>query len=248
MERIREGEVTYRHPFNGKTITVSLQPEDVTAIVFWSKNYRPFLHHLPELDRRGFRLLFHFTITGLPSYLEARVPPAQETIETFRELAHRYSPRQVIWRYDPIFWGEGLGSEYHLDMFTRLCQILKGHTERCYISFVQSYRKVNARLASQGITVKTGDVAKQRELAEELGDIAARHGKELYACCCDYLVSGKVQKARCIDAELLYSLFSVDATRFRRRPSRTSCGCSESTDIGQYHTCYHRCVYCYACK
>ena len=246
MEQVREEEVTYQHPFNGKPVTVSLKPEDVTAVVFWSKNFSPFLPHLEELDRQGFSLLFHFTITGLPSYLEERVPPPQETVETFRYLAHRYSPRQVLWRYDPIFLGEGLDFNYHRKVFSRLCRALEGYTKRCYISFVQSYRKVDARLAARGITLTKTTSEEQLRLAEELSDLAAGSGIKMYACCSDQLVGEKVEKARCIDADLLHFLFGNDATRYRRRPSRSSCGCSESTDIGRYNTCLHRCVYCYA--
>jgi hypothetical protein len=41
MERIRAGSAAYRNPFSGQVHEVSLRPEDVRAIVFWSKDYRP---------------------------------------------------------------------------------------------------------------------------------------------------------------------------------------------------------------
>ncbi len=246
MDCIRKGEVTYRHPFNGKPIPVSLNPEEVAALVFWSKDYRPLIPHLEELDRRGYRLLFHFTITGLPSFLETNVPATEETLSSFRYLARRYSPKQVLWRYDPVFLGEGIDSDFHRENFLRLCRSLEGFTERCYLSFVQSYSKVTSRLAKNGLEMKAENQENQRQLAQELAAIAEDHGMTLYACCSDYLLGGRVKKARCIDAQLLQELFGTAASTFRRRPSRPSCGCSESTDLGQYHTCRHHCLYCYA--
>ncbi len=117
MERVREGYVRYHNPYGPQVVTVSLRPEDVHAIVFWSKNYAPFLKHLDELDRRGLDCYFHYTITGLPHAMEERVPRPVQTIESFHTLAKRYSPGHVQWRYDPIVFSPQTDAAWHLRTF-----------------------------------------------------------------------------------------------------------------------------------
>ena len=84
MNRIREGYVRWTNPFSKTICQVSLKPDDVSAIVFWSKNYLPLVPHLDELDVGGYRMLFHFTITGLPRVFEPRVPETGELVECAR--------------------------------------------------------------------------------------------------------------------------------------------------------------------
>ena len=89
MNCVREGYVRYHNPFGPQVVTVSLKPEDVHALVFWSKNFAPFLKHLNELDERGLDFYFHYTINGQPRVFEERVPPVEQAIETFLRLSNR---------------------------------------------------------------------------------------------------------------------------------------------------------------
>ena len=59
MNRLREGSAKYPNPFNGKLHEVSLRPEDVDGIVFWSRDYAPLIPRLPELTDRGYRFYAH---------------------------------------------------------------------------------------------------------------------------------------------------------------------------------------------
>lgn len=102
MNRIRAGYVRWRNARSGINYAVSLRPEDVGAIVFRSKNYVPLLPHLDELDGRGYGLLFHLTITGLPRMFEPDVPELPELLECarrerlcrgFRKWTSHSSPR-----------------------------------------------------------------------------------------------------------------------------------------------------------
>ena len=70
--------------------------EHVAAIVFWSKNNTPLIPYLNELDKRGYNMVFHFTITELPGIFEKNFPPAQQTLDEFKFLAKRYPPEQVL--------------------------------------------------------------------------------------------------------------------------------------------------------
>ena len=82
MERIREGEVIVRNPFNRSSRkTVSLRPEDVDVIVFWTRNALPMVSHLEELEHRGFQYVFLYTITGYGPPLEKHAPPLEKALE-----------------------------------------------------------------------------------------------------------------------------------------------------------------------
>lgn len=73
MNRIRAGYCQVPNPFNSKQVSrISLNPTDVEAIVFWSKNPAPLLPHLDELDQRGYHYYFQFTLNDYPSAIEQK--------------------------------------------------------------------------------------------------------------------------------------------------------------------------------
>lgn len=250
INRIRAECVRWTNPFSGVPYTVSLQPNDVAAIVFWSKNYGPLLPHLDELDSHGYGIVFHYTITGLPKPFEYNVPELSELLEHARTLAERYGPDVVLWRYDPIVISNITDAEYHLTRFKEIAAALEGITKRCYFSFAIFYGKVlknTAVLRSEsGIECRQIPLGEQLQISTALADIAANHGIEMYSCCSDHLLGGKVNKAHCVDPELLQKLFPDKIGPVPFRPTREECGCYKSTDIGAYNTCPHGCVYCYA--
>ncbi len=250
MRRIEEGRVRWRNPFGGTEVETSLAPENVAAIVFWSKNYAPMLPHLPVLFDRGYRFLCHFTITGLPRVFESRVPPAEVMVLLARQLAERFGPETVLWRYDPILISSITDAQYHRRRFAELASGLEGATCRCYVSFPTFYGKTirNTGALRQETGIRCFDVPVQEKiaLADELAEIAGQHGITIHACCSDYLLSGRIRKAHCVDAELLFRLYPERMINSRIRGTRKECGCYESTDIGAYDTCPHGCVYCYA--
>jgi len=250
VNRIREGYARWVNPFSKTVHRVSLRPEDVMAIVFWSKNYAPLLAHLDELDARGYRMILHFTINGLPRVFEPRVPDAADMIECARVLSDRYGAHAVLWRYDPVLISTITDCAYHERRFAGLCAALQGLVNRCYFSFTAFHSKVTRNAAA--LQRDTGTVmhdlafSDRIELANTLADIASAHGIEMLSCCGDYLVGGKIRKAHCTDAELLYRLYPDRIGRLAELPLREGCGCCECTDIGAYDTCPHGCVYCYA--
>jgi len=88
-------------------------------------------------------------------------------------------------------------------------------------------------------------------MTAEMADVAADWGISLASCAHDFLVSGKVTKARCIDPVFLARVADGPARKaaleeLKTAPTRKDCGCVASRDIGAYDTCAHGCVYCYA--
>ena len=245
-QALDRGEVQVKNPFGGGWQQVSLRPEAVSAIVFWTKDFGPLMGAVEELCRRGYLFYVHFTITGLPRCLEPRVPCAEAAIRQFRELARRLGPEKMQWRFDPIVISGELTAAETRERFRRLSAELEGMTRRCYTSFVHLYKKVERNLAAAGIERPDPPRMLKEELLGRMAGIAAERGMKLFVCCDDLLVGGEVRKAKCVDPEILEKIGAKVARPVRWAPSRPGCGCMQSTDIGAYDTCPHGCVYCYA--
>ena len=68
---------------------------------------------------------------------------------------------------------------------------------------------------------------------------------QLTLCSQPYLLDGDMKEAHCVDARRLSEL-AGGSIQVRLKGARKECGCFESKDIGDYDTCPHGCVYCYA--
>src|SRR5271157_5114936 len=79
--RIRSGMVGVVSPFGRGISEISLVPEDVSAIIFWTKNAAPILEHLSELQNRGYCFTFLYTINNYPISLEPCVPDFGLTLQ-----------------------------------------------------------------------------------------------------------------------------------------------------------------------
>lgn len=250
MQKIAEGGVDVPNPFNRQVYHVPLKPETTAAIVFWSKNYRPFLDKLPLLEKQGYdKFLFNFTITGHPKLLEPNIPPAEECIDDLIELSARYGKDKIFWRFDPVLMPEN-GDYSIIKNFNRLADKIAPHAGRCIFSFTFFYKKVIRSLKKiadeYAVTYSDPKMAIKKDIAAKLAETAADHGLPLHACCCDYLLEiPGIEKSNCIDGELISQLWD-DEYVFRAAPSRPNCGCAESSDIGTYGTCKSGCIYCYA--
>lgn len=243
--RLKAGHVFVRQPYTGKMQQVSLTPRDLSAVVFWSKNYAPLLHWLETIEQSTKNLFFHVTITANRE-LELNVPDHREVIRDYLYLARRYGPERLVWRYDPVCITDKLSFAAHEERFAQCAELLKGSAERCIISFVQPYKRAlsNTRKYTDHTLVDVPTEIKQ-EYAERLAARAEQYGISLFACCNDHLLSENIKKASCIDGARLSALFKVTVDA-RLAATRKECACTRSVDIGAYDTCAHGCVYCYA--
>ena len=250
MRRLRAGWLYAVNPFGGQVERVDLGPGDVRAIVFWSKNYNPILPYLDQIDAMGYKCIFHYTITGLPSIFEPAVPELGCVVSAAKVLSDRYGADALLWRYDPIVPTSLTPASYHVSQFRDLAARLAGYTRRCYFSFTARYRKVlrnlNRLAASEQLEVLDLSLEEQHDLVERLAQFAGDHGITMHTCCQDTLISSNVRKGHCVDGRLIASLYPEMGLEPALRPTRDQCGCTVSTDIGAYDTCTHGCVYCYA--
>jgi hypothetical protein len=245
VHRLRAGSVCVLQPYSGRPSTVSLKPEEVGAIVFWSKNYAPLLPKLDEIEQTTKNLFFHFTITANED-LELHVPDYRTAIRDYRYLSVRFSPEQVIWRYDPICITDKLSQEIVEERFIRCAELLRGHTKQCIISFMHPYKKALANLRKYtDHTLIDLSLDQKRNYADQLAIRAETYGIQLFACSNDGLLSDKVKKARCIDGGALSEIWGTPLDT-RLASTRKECACTRAVDVGAYDTCAHGCLYCYA--
>jgi len=250
INRIKEGFAFYQTPFSSRIYSVSLKPEDVHAIVFWTRDASPLFSYIPELEEK-YKFVFHFTITGMPSpsVFEPNSLPKEEAISIFKTLASKIGSHRVFLRFDPILLSNITPSKSYLQQFEILTSKLKGFTKKCYFSFTSFYKKVQRRIKEyleiRGIYCYEPDIYEKKEICKSLCEIANYNGMELYICCEDSLVGNGIKKASCI-GEYINELFPEKAQHHKYSPTREGCGCIESKDIGMVNTCIGGCIYCYA--
>ncbi len=251
MNRIREGYCTVPNPFNPKQVSrISLKPEDVDVIVFWTRYASPLLPFLNELDERGYRYYFLYTLMNNPRALDPKSPSHKRSLNTFRILSNRIGREKIIWRYDPIVFTRISDLNFHRETYQRIAEALKGHTGRCIISIVDIYQKATKRLKlleEQGIRIMEPPKEKFDELMKSMSDSAAMNGMDIQTCAeAPGLASHGIPPGKCIDDGLIRRVFGLDVTHLKDPSQRSDCGCVASRDIGMYDTCLFGCIYCYA--
>ncbi len=246
MNRLKEGFALYRNPMNHSQICrVSLKPEEIDGIVFWTKDPDPMLDKLERLDTMGYPYYFQFTLTPYDKSIESNLRDKKEILTTFRQLSGRLGKHRVLWRYDPIILNEALTMEFHLNKFDYLCRELAGCTEICTISFVDNYQKLGRRVKEE--VIKDITEGHMHQLAASMAETARPYGIELRACCEEVDLSPDgVKAASCIDKGVIERIVGHPVTVRRDKSQRLHCGCMQSVDIGAYNTCRNGCIYCYA--
>jgi len=254
INRIREGYCEVPNPFNAEQVSrVSLLPQDVDVIVFWTRNPRPLFPYLDELDRRGYRYYFNFTLIGYPRPMEGKSPSRRAGVAIFRQLAERVGPQRVVWRYDPIVFSNLTGATFHRENHARLAEALRGYTHRSVISLMTPYAKVKRRFAAleaQGIRVVpfNGEhTPRFAALMRSLAESAAANGMSIQSCASEHdLAPYGIRPGKCVDDDLIQEVFGIEVGHAKDPSQRAACGCVVSKDIGVYDTCLFGCVYCYA--
>ncbi|MGB9867422.1 MAG: DUF1848 domain-containing protein [Bacillota bacterium] len=250
---IAQGRLEVVNPYNPRQRRpVVLSPDSVDAIVFWSKAPQAPLEDFRWLKRLGYRFCFHFTINGYPEALEPNLPALADRIHYLFELAELLPTGAVIWRYDPVCITSITPPQFHVDQFGNLGLKLRDCVTRVVVSKVDLYPKVVKRLkhlASRGITMPSPDQLELQThtVMQALGNIARELGLEIQSCCePDSPHDWHIPRGKCIDEELINSLFGLNLHYRRHYGQRQDCMCTHSLDVGSYSMCFHGCVYCYA--
>lgn len=223
---------------------ITLSPNVIDGIVFWTKNPIPMMQYLDELNNYAY--YFQFTVNAYGKDVEVNVPNKNDVIiPAFRKLSNRIGRDRVIWRYDPILLTEKYTIDYHVNYFNELAKRLSGYTHKCIISFVDLYRNTQAHLKELNI-LPLGE-KEMCELAERLVEIANKNDLIVESCAEKInLEQFGIQHGHCIDCQLFEKILNCKINILKDKNQRLECGCMESIDIGAYNTCKNGCVYCYA--
>ncbi len=193
--------------------------------------------------------MVQYTINGYPRSLEFSVVDAKRSIEHMKQISETYGPKIGVWRYDTIVFSSLTPIDFHRRNFSDLARRLEGATDEVVISFAQIYKKTKRNMdwASKefGFDWEDPQVELKYNLAAELAQMAKSHNIQLSMCAQKEFLAPGVSEARCVDANRLAEI-SGHSIKSKLKGNRPACGCFMSKDIGEYDTCPHGCVYCYA--
>ena len=244
LNRIHEGYVMVRNPYNPSQVTkYNLSSDVVDLISFCTKNPAPMLNHMDAL--KGYGQYWFVTITPYGKEFEPNVPDKQKVMEDLKTLSDIVGVDSVGWRYDPILVDENHSVEWHISEFEQMAKTLVGSTKTCVISFIDIYKKVE-RNFPEAREVSKNDRLTIGKAFIEIGkcyDITIRpcaEGNELapYGADCSGCMTVNTYETA------LHTRLEVPKRNKNQRNGE--CACFLGMDIGAYDTCGHLCKYCYA--
>ncbi len=245
FDQLKEGQVLVPNPFNKKQIsTVSLRPNDVDCFVFWSKDPKSMVDRLHLLN--DFDYYFQFTITSYGRDIETNLRTKDEIVTEFQRLSDAIGTDKVIWRYDPILLNSTYTKEFHFESFERLASQLSGYTNVCFISFIDTdYRNVKRNATALQLSeIHDFDML---DIGHVFSEIGRRYNIKIHTCVetVDLSQYG-IMPGACIDKNLIERITNKKFSSYKLDNQRPGCNCLTCKDIGQYNTCAHGCLYCYA--
>ncbi len=242
INRIREGYVMVRNPYNPSQVTkYSLSPDVVDCLAFCTKNPEPILKYLDELDI--YRQFWFVTITPYGKDIEPNVPDKEKVIDSFKKLSKHVGIDSIFWRYDPIFINDEFTVSKHIASFKKFAKSLNGYTKGCTISFLDLYEKVKRNAPD----IKPPSKEEQIEIAKAFVKIGKENGMVIHGCSeGTFLSKYGVDCKGCMSKELVEKSIGESLKPPKRKNIREGCNCLMGNDIGAYDSCGHLCKYCYA--
>ena len=256
FNRLLNGYVQWRNPFNGKYSYVSFA--ETRFVVFWSKNPKPLIPYLKKLRNFNMGFYIQFSLNDYETEkLEPGVPSLDERIDTFKRIIDQYGLGSVIWRFDPLILTDKITSSHLLEKIDIIAEKLNGYTEKLIFSFadIDTYRSVSRNLNLADVNYHEWAVDEMKSFAATLSELNKNKMNLELATCAETvdLKQYDIAHGRCVDPVLIARLSPNDIMLQRflfnaktDKGQRKSCGCILSKDIGAYNTCPHLCKYCYA--
>ncbi|MGE0016082.1 DUF1848 domain-containing protein [Bacteroides sp.] len=224
FNRLAKGYCVWYNPFNQKPMYISFK--NCKVIVFWTKNPKPILPYLHELDKRGIHYYFQVTLNDyMKERFEPNVPSVDERVETFKELSSIVGKERIIWRFDPLIVTNDITPRELLTRIWHIGNKLKGYTDKLVFSFVdvKAYRKVQINLVKETNSF-TKDNVESAEMNEsqrnevvvgltKLREAWKKVGWNVTLATCgeeSELESHGIEHNRCIDGELMKRIFADD--------------------------------------
>jgi hypothetical protein len=259
MEQVARGVVEVVNPFNRRVRKVNLSPQRVHTLVFWSKNFGPFLAERcgERLQAMGYRLLFNFTVNSQSLLLEPTVPDLDQRLAQIGQLCRRFGPDRVQWRFDPIchFTTPTGDRRTNLADFATIAAVAgRCGVGTCITSFMDHYRKIERR-TDNTLSFSDPPLAEKVGIVLKMESTLSRWNMRLNLCCEREVLAALPQSsgigpAACISGERIMAVHGgrVSVSRDSGQRRSSGCGCSLAVDVGSYnlHPCHHNCLFCYA--
>jgi len=256
LKKLKEGSFVKRNPYSGKEYLI--KTNNVRAIVFWTKNPKPFFRYIKEVEKIIPNFYFQFTLNYYQKNIEANLPDINKRIETFRYLSDLIGKEKVIWRFDPLLLKDDISVNDLIEKTDFIADKINSYTNKLVFSFVDilKYKRIKNTLIRNKIDLRELKHNEKKLFAQKLSSLASKYGITA-ATCAEEINLNKfgVAKNKCIDEVLFKKLFNDDKqlmnflndkTNLKDKGQRKECKCVTSKDIGLYNTCIHSCVYCYA--
>lgn len=273
--RLKQGYVKWKNPFNGVPLYVSFKNTRLITFWSKNpKPMIKHLGYLNDTGiNYYFQFTLNDYVN---ENLEAKVGTVDKRIETFIELSEKVGKEKVIWRFDPYILTETSGVDELLKRTEYIGDKLKTHTNKLVFSFadIKIYNKVQNNLRKDSVSYIEFNERTMNELASGLQELNKNWNFEIGTCAekIDLNKYGIIHN-KCIDDDLMKKLFyndsklmdflgfkferadlfdtkgkllSIKSKNLKDKGQREVCGCIMSKDIGQYNTCPHECLYCYA--
>ena len=240
--RLREGFVLVRNPYNYQSVTrYDLNPNVVDLIGFCSKNPAPMLRYMDLLKPYG--QYWFVTITPYGKDIEPNVPDKAFVLDTFCRLSEIVGVHSMGWRYDPILINNDWTVDRHIKAFSSMARRLSGYTHTAVISFIDLYEKVQ-RNYPEARAVSMED---QKNLVSSFVEIGREYGLTIKPCGESTSLSALgADCSGCMTVETFEQALGQNLAPPPNPNNRKECTCYLTADIGAYNTCGHLCRYCYA--
>lgn len=275
INRVKQGYLKWKNPFNGVPLYVSFKKTRLIVFWSKNPEPMiKHLDYLNEKNiNYYFQFTLNDYVK---ERLETKVGLVDKRIETFIKLSEKIGKEKVIWRFDPYILTDTSGVDELLKRTEYIGNKLKSYTNKLVFSFadIKDYKKVKNNLRKDSVSYTEFNERSMNELAKGLMELNKNWNLEIGTCAesIDLNKYGIIHN-KCIDDDLMKRLFyndpklmeflgykyekadlfdtegkliSLKSKNLKDKGQRIACGCIMSKDIGQYNTCPHECVYCYA--
>ena len=122
--------------------------------------------------------------------------------------------------------------------------MLAPYTKKIVFSFLDDYKKISKNIKQ--LNIKEISAEEMCIMAEYFADTAKKYNLKIESCA-EQIDLGRfgINHGKCIDNELIEKITGYKLS-VGRDNQRNACGCIKCIDIGEYNTCMHKCLYCYA--
>lgn len=240
--KIEDNSVCVRNPYYKKQIfSYELNSEVVDCLIFCTKNPKPMLSNLDKIN--DYNQLWFVTITPYEKEIEPNVPSVENVIKSFKKLSNHCGKDNIILRYDPIFIDEKYTLDYHINSFDKITSSLSDYTSEIVISFLDLYEKTKRNFPQAKEPIQE----ERLKIGQEFAKITKENDILLKTC-----VEGTeldkfgIDSSGCMTKEVIERATRSNLNIKVKKTRNGQCDCLLNNDIGEYNSCGHGCLYCYA--